>query len=106
MKEVYLEQDEHRLSIYLDFCVPVKKKYPIQKIKLNGLINNLSAFYISGCLNILWAVVVISQQDLSQTRGLLNRLIVLCDRTGCRLQLGVKKPCTPACGATEVEYRS
>ncbi|KAL1237344.1 Sulfite reductase,dissimilatory-type subunit alpha [Trichinella pseudospiralis] len=36
----------------------------------------------------------------------LNRLIVLCDRTGCRLQLGVKKPCTPACGATEVEYRS
>ncbi|KAL1242216.1 ATP-dependent dethiobiotin synthetase BioD [Trichinella spiralis] len=39
-------------------------------------------------------------------RARLNRLIVLCDRTGCRLQLGVKKPCTPACGATEVEYRS
>ncbi|KRX43143.1 hypothetical protein T05_14856 [Trichinella murrelli] len=44
-----------------------------------------------------------SRRRLCET---LNRLIVLCDRTGCRLQLGVKKPCTPACGATEVEYRS
>ncbi|KRX83818.1 hypothetical protein T06_16538 [Trichinella sp. T6] len=47
-----------------------------------------------------------SRRRLCETSMQLNRLIVLCDRTGCRLQLGVKKPCTPACGATEVEYRS
>ncbi|KRZ92256.1 hypothetical protein T08_5469 [Trichinella sp. T8] len=51
-------------------------------------------------------VCAVDKMIVGKYLSLLNRLIVLCDRTGCRLQLGVKKPCTPACGATEVEYRS
>ncbi|KAL1242217.1 ATP-dependent dethiobiotin synthetase BioD [Trichinella spiralis] len=48
----------------------------------------------------------VNGRSLPRTRRTSFINILLRARTGCRLQLGVKKPCTPACGATEVEYRS